>query len=174
MTRKLETVVTFLQMTERPTQVHPVMPPMPTAVMKAEHPPAHFYRYLYDQVGREFHWSLRRKMSDKELEELLHTDDVELYVLYVEGVPMGMGELDYTNMPDAAQIAYFGLTKEARGKGLGAYFLYQVVETAWSHMPHRLLVNTCTLDHPRALPLYQRMGFEAYDQKTEYIEAIED
>jgi hypothetical protein len=24
----------------------------------------------------------------------------------------------------------------------------------------RLTVNTCTLDHPRALPLYLRMGFE--------------
>lgn len=173
MTKELEAVVTFLQMTEHPAKVHPVMPPMPTAVLKAEHPPAHFYRYLYDRVGREFHWSLRRKMSDTELETLLNSNDLELYVLYVEGVPMGMGELDYTNMPDI-QLSYFGLMKEARGKGLGAYFLYQVVEIAWSHGPHRLLVNTCTLDHPRALPLYQRMGFEVYDQKTDYIEAVED
>ena len=32
---------------------------------------------------------------------------------------------------------------------------------AWSHPIPRLTVNTCTLDHPRALPLYQRMGFRA-------------
>ncbi|MFP3943009.1 MAG: GNAT family N-acetyltransferase [Alphaproteobacteria bacterium] len=173
MPKEIEAVVTFLEMTERHPHAHPVLPPVPTAVLRAEHPPAHFYRYLYDQVGREFNWVLRRKMSDEALEKLLHSDDVALYVLYVEGVPMGMAELDYSAMPDA-QLSYFGIMKEARGRGLGAYFLHHVIDIAWSHGPERLLVNTCTLDHPRALPLYQRMGFEVYDQKTEFIEALEE
>jgi len=173
MAREIETVVTFLQMTKHHTHIHPVMPAYPTAVMKAEHPPVHFYRYLYDQVGREFNWVLRRKMSDEALRDLLERDDFALYVLYVEGVPMGMGELDYSAMPDA-QISYFGLMKEARGKGLGAYFLHHVIDIVWSYGPDRLLVNTCTLDHPRALPLYQRMGFEVYDQKPDLVERIED
>ena len=34
----------------------------------------------------------------------------------------------------------------------------------------KLLVNTCTLDHPRALPLYQKMGFLAYAREDRYIE----
>lgn len=173
MPKEIETVITYLQMTERPTHVHPVMPLMPTAILRAEHPPVHFYRYLYDQIGREFNWVLRRKMSDKALEELLHSEDLALYILYVGGVPMGMAELDFSAMPDA-QLAYFGIMKEARGQGLGAYFLHHAIDIAWSHSPERLLVNTCTLDHPRALPLYQRMGFEVYDQKTEFVEVLED
>lgn len=173
MPRKIEAVVTFLQMTERPSHLPPVMPLVPIAVLRAEHPPAHFYRYLYDRIGREFNWVLRRKMSDEELQALLDGDDFALYVLYVAGVPMGMAELDLSGMPDI-QLAYFGLMKEARGRGLGAYFLHHVIDIAWSFGPSRLLVNTCTLDHPRALSLYQRMGFDVYDQRTEFIEALED
>jgi GNAT superfamily N-acetyltransferase len=173
MARELEAVITFLQMTERPVHPHPVMPMIPTAILRAEHPPVHFYRYLYDQIGREFNWILRRKMPDEDLRVLLHSDELALYVLYVAGVPMGMAELDYSAMPDA-QLSYFGIMKEGRGRGLGAYFLHHVIDIAWSHGISRLLVNTCTLDHHRALPLYQRMGFDVYDQKIEMIEAIED
>ena len=32
--------------------------------------------------------------------------------------------------------------------------------------PQRITVNTNTLDHPKALPLYQRLGFEPYRQET--------
>jgi GNAT superfamily N-acetyltransferase len=173
MKREIEAVVTFLQMTARPVHVHPVMPLVPTAVLRAEHPPAHFYRYLYDQIGREFNWVLRRKLSDEELQALLDSEDFALYVLYVSGAPMGMAELDLSRMPDI-QLAYFGLMKEARGRGLGAHFLHHVIDIAWAFGPSRLLVNTCTLDHPRALPLYQRMGFDVYDQRTELIEVLEE
>ena len=31
--------------------------------------------------------------------------------------------------------------------------------TAWAHKPRALTVNTCTADHPRALPNYLRAGF---------------
>jgi hypothetical protein len=31
-------------------------------------------------------------------------------------------------------------------------------------------VNTCTFDHPRALPLYQKLGFVPYRQETQIID----
>jgi len=68
------------------------------------------------------------------------------------------------------QLAYFGLMPEALGKRLGYFFLYQAIANAWSHPITKLLVNTCTLDHPRALPLYQRLGFVAYSREDRYIE----
>ena len=40
--------------------------------------------------------------------------------------------------------------------------------------PQRLHVQTCTLDHPRALPLYQRMGFSAFGQTEALVEPIGD
>ena len=44
------------------------------------------------------------------------------------------------------------------------------VMNAWLQPIGKLLVNTCTLDHPRALPLYQRMGFVPYSREDRYIE----
>jgi hypothetical protein len=42
--------------------------------------------------------------------------------------------------------------------------------SAWSQPISKLLVNTCTLDHPRALPLYQRMGFKPYAREERFVE----
>ena len=41
---------------------------------------------------------------------------------------------------------------------------------AWLQPIERLTVNTCTLDHPRALPLYQRLGFTAYNREERFVE----
>ena len=57
-------------------------------------------------------------------------------------------------------LAYFGLVPEAVGTGLGSWLLKTAILTAWARPgTQRLTVNTCTLDHPRALAQYQRMGF---------------
>ena len=61
-------------------------------------------------------------------------------------------------------------TPEATGKRLGYFFLYQACVSAWAQPITRLLVNTCTLDHPRALPLYQRMGFTPYSREERFVE----
>jgi hypothetical protein len=34
-------------------------------------------------------------------------------------------------------------------------------------------VQTCTLDHPRALPMYQRMGFSPYAQEEAELEELD-
>ena len=59
---------------------------------------------------------------------------------------------------------------EALGRGLGHFFLQQSVSICWSHPIQKILVNTCTLDHPRALPLYQRLGFTPYAREDRYVE----
>ncbi|MDD9922100.1 MAG: hypothetical protein OXQ92_07465, partial [Boseongicola sp.] len=58
-------------------------------------------------------------------------------------------------------LAYFGMVPEAIGKGLGAWLLKTAILTAWDRPnTQRLTVNTCTLDHPRALATYQKHGFQ--------------
>jgi hypothetical protein len=42
--------------------------------------------------------------------------------------------------------------------------------SAWAQPISKLLVNTCTLDHPRALPLYQRLGFTPYSREERFVE----
>lgn len=166
--KRIPTVVTFLDMKARPELPHPPVPPGKIAILRAENPPVHFYRYLYDTIGDAYYWVDRRKMSDEALAELLADPDVHINVLYVDGCPAGLAELDFRN-PAATQLAYFGLMPEFVGRRLGHYFLYQAVLNAWSHPIKLLRVNTCTLDHPRALPLYQRVGFDPYAREERYI-----
>ena len=46
------------------------------------------------------------------------------------------------------------------GIGLGEYLLKTAILTAWdSNKIETLTVNTCSLDHKRALQLYQKNGF---------------
>ena len=103
-------------------------------------------------------------MSDAELTGIIHDEQVEIYVLHVDGEPAGFAELDRRRPPDI-ELAYFGLMPGYIGKGLGRYLLTWIIDTAWNHTPKRLWVNTNTLDHPKALPLYQRCGFRPYEQK---------
>lgn len=167
--KRVPMVVTFLEMTTRPSALPPPLPKGKVAILKADKPPVHFYRYLYDTIGDSYKWVDRRKKSDAELAEIVQHPQNELYTLFVEGCPAGMAELD---MRDAAvgQLAYFGLMPDYVGRRLGYFFLYHACMNAWSRPISKFLVNTCTLDHPRALPLYQRIGFSPYSREDRYIE----
>ncbi|MBS0471575.1 MAG: GNAT family N-acetyltransferase [Proteobacteria bacterium] len=167
--RRIPMVVTFLEMKAKPSMPAPPLPRGKISIQRAANPPVHFYRYLYDTIGHDYYWVDRRKLSDAQLGEIVQHPDVELHVLYVEGAPAGMAELDMRD-PVVGQFAYFGLMPEAIGKGLGYYFCYHAIMNAWARPISKLLINTCTLDHPRALPLYQRAGFVPYSREDRYIE----
>jgi len=169
--RFLPMTVTFLEMKAKPAAVPPPHPSTKIAILKAANPPVHFYRYLYNTIGDAYYWVDRRRMDDNTLSELLRRPELELYVLYVDGCPAGMAELDFRE-PQTGLLAYFGLMPECIGKRLGYYFLYHAVQNAWLHPISALLVNTCTLDHPRALPLYQRMGFVPYSREDRSVELL--
>lgn len=166
--QRIPTVVTFLDMKARPELTPPPPPHGKIAILRAENPPVHFYRYLYDTIGGTYYWVDRKKLDDAGLAELLADPGVHLYVLYVDGIPAGMAELDFRKAA-SAQLAYFGLIPDYIGRRLGHYFLYQAVLNAWDEPIRMLRVNTCTLDHPRALPLYQRVGFVPYAREERYI-----
>jgi ribosomal protein S18 acetylase RimI-like enzyme len=165
----LEVVVTYLEMPERPSE-----PPLPAprgqkiALLRALDPPLAFYRYLYDRVGEPWLWYERRAMDDETLGRIIGDQRVEIYVLYVEGVPAGFAELDRRGRSDI-NFAYFGLCPEFIGRGLGPYLLTAAIDIAWSYEPKRLTVDTCTLDHYKALALYQRHGFRPYRQEPRTI-----
>ena len=138
-------------------------------LLKVKQPPVHFYRYLYETVGRAYVWVERTRMSDEALAAIVQDERVELYVLYCEGAPAGYAELDFRKMPNA-ELAYFGLIADFIGRGLGGFLLATAIDIAWTKPIERLWVHTNTLDHPRALPLYQQMGFVPYAQtKTEIV-----
>ena len=76
-----------------------------------------------------------------------------------EGVPRGFFMLDASE-PWVTDLTYFGLVPGSVGRGLGTYLLRTAILTAWNREGlEKLTVNTCTLDHPRALQHYQKNGF---------------
>ena len=166
---RIEVVIAYLEMTAPPTRPTVPAPPGKLALLRAENPPVAFYRYLYDNVGEPWFWIDRRKLDDEALAAILADPLVELYVLYVGGVPAGYVELDRRPEPDI-NLAYFGLMPEFTGRGLGPWLLNWAVDAAWQHRPRRLTVDTCTLDHPKALAVYQRAGFVPYRQERKTID----
>lgn len=108
-------------------------------------------------------------MDDESLKIVIHDPQVEIYVLYVDGAPAGYAELD-RRIEKEIELAYFGLMPDFIGQGLGPYLLASAIDIAWSYSPARLHLHTNTLDHPKALPVYQRCGFKPYKQEKIIIE----
>lgn len=153
--------VTWLEMTERPSFPWPHLPAGdPASLLKADDPPVWFFLGLYDAVGRDYAWEDMHERSEEDLARWLHNPGTSLYTLMKNGWPHGFFMLDHRK-PGICDIAYFGLVPQAVGRGLGRFLLESAVLTGWD-LPgvEKMTVNTCTLDHPRALGTYQRCGFE--------------
>lgn len=155
--------VTYLEMRTRPTA--PV-PPRPAnqnvALIAAEHPPVDYFLYLYHMVGEAHEWTDWLERPREVAQDFVQNPRVSLYTLLTDGWPGGFFMLDCSE-PDACDLAYFGLAPQIVGRGLGAWFLATAIDMGWDQPGvARMTVNTNTLDHPRALGLYQRMGFEPY------------
>jgi GNAT superfamily N-acetyltransferase len=149
--------VTFLRMDVPP---HNTPPPIPgaTRTVRVAAPTVGFYRYLYNSVGGDYVWWLRRVTPDAELAQMLKDPSVEIHVLYKDGEPAGFFELD-ARYGATVNLSYFGLMPHMIGTGSGPGFLRQAIDAAWRSGPRMVTVNTCTADHPRALPNYVRAGF---------------
>ena len=152
--------VTWLEMTKRPSYGWPSLPVGREAMLvRADTPPWWYFLSLYDAVGRDYAWTDKHDIPRDELNAWIQHPDVSLYSLIGKGWPKGFFVLDWRDDP-VCDLAYFGLVPEAMGRGLGAWLLKSAVMTAWDReTTGKLTVNTCTLDHPRALIQYQRMGF---------------
>lgn len=149
--------VTFLRMEIPPAPGGPALPPG-LQMIRVRRCSVPFYRFLYDTIGREWLWWMRRTQTVDQLGHLLAHPMVSIHVLYAGGQPAGFYELE--RRPTGVNISYFGLMPFAIGKGLGRAFLRHAIDTAWA-LPgaKAITVNTCTADHPKALPNYQEAGF---------------
>lgn len=151
-----------------PTKRVPVPSGQKIALIRVTDIPLHFYRYLYAHVGGPYHWVDRRDLGDNALSERVHRETVEISVLYADGAPAGYYELDFAERGKAT-LVYFGLIADFIGRGLGPYLLNETVHDAWRDGVEELAVETCTLDHPSALTMYQRAGFEPIGREERVI-----
>ncbi|MEO1657121.1 MAG: GNAT family N-acetyltransferase [Pseudomonadota bacterium] len=164
-----EVTIQYLEQ-DAPKVLMPIATPgKKLAVMRAEKPPVGYYRFLFNGVGEKHRWVSRRYLPDTELQALIHHDDIHIYPLLMNGSPMGYSEIDAKDKENIV-IRFFGLLPEAQGLGLGRWFFRETTRLAWSFTPRRVRIETCSLDSPRALQLYQREGFSIYDRATGVIE----
>ncbi|MGN7826195.1 3-mercaptopyruvate sulfurtransferase [Agrobacterium radiobacter] len=169
----LKAHVTQLEMTAPPKVSLPIPVNIQTALMRVNNIPLHFYRYLYWRVGKRWHWQKRMRMSDAELSAILRDPKNSVTVLYMNGAPAGFFELNKAS-DEVTELSYFGLLEEAIGAGVGKWFLLQALYAAWQDNPQRVTVTTNTLDHPRALQLYQMMGFSPVGTYEAWVEPLAD
>lgn len=69
--KRVPMTVTFLEMRSKPPALPPPQPKGKIAILRAEKPPVHFYRYLYNTIGEPYLWVDRRKLTDETLAELV-------------------------------------------------------------------------------------------------------
>jgi GNAT superfamily N-acetyltransferase len=167
----LEVIRTFLEMTDpaelRPARLADPQQAARVRVERMEQCPASFYRYLYAEVGRRYHWIDRLDWSEADIAAHLAQACIHLWLLTCAGAPAGYFEL-CEHEDGSVELAYFGLLQEFLGLGLGKHLLTLAVEQAWALGARRVWLHTCTLDDPAALPNYLKRGFRITRHETYY------
>lgn len=127
---------------------------------------------FYAGIGKDYHWTDRLTWTDQQWRDWFETPGTEMWVLKVNGQEAGFCILREP-APRTRDIKYLGLLPGFAGHGLGAHVLTAAVERAWESGADRVTVNTCSLDHPSALPNYVARGFEIVHTHTEVRELSE-
>jgi GNAT superfamily N-acetyltransferase len=169
----LKAHLTRLEMTAPPKASLPVPVNIQTAIMRAPGIPLPFYRYLYRQVGARWQWVDRMRMNDEDLAATLHDKRNSISVLYVNGAPAGFYEY-FVEDEETIELSHFGLMESGLGLGIGKWFLLQALYAIWTQNPTRVTTTTNTLDHPRALQLYQMFGFSPVSTGTAIVRPLSD
>lgn len=161
---KVATIVTHLEMRERPKENAPIWPE--GVSLRRVEPTLDWYRAMFRKVGTDWLWFGRLRLTDAALQAIITHSAVEIFTLTRDGRDLALLELDF-RAKDACELAYFGLAAPLIGTGAGRALMRFATETAWARAIERFHVHTCTLDSPRALEFYRRSGFEVLRQQVE-------
>ena len=169
---RLQTIVTHLDM-EAPLAIadSPVIWPEGVSFLREKNMALAEYRALYDAVGRQWHWVNRRHLTDKQLAALIHHPATDIFVLRDKGKAIGFVELNNRLFPQV-EIVFVGLIDSVIGNQFGPMMMRHALQQIKSRDANRIIIQTCTLDHPAALKLYQKLGFTAYKRKQ--VEIIDE
>ncbi len=164
---KLVTVVTHLQMLEKPEPRGEAKGPW--TLRRVDRIDLEDYRDIQRKIGAEWLWASRLEMDDAELASNVHTQDVELHILEVDGVTEGIAELDFRKSGEC-EMVFFGVSSALIGTGAGRWLMNRAIDLAWKHPIERFWLHTCTLDSPQALPFYTRSGFTPFRRQVEVFD----
>jgi GNAT superfamily N-acetyltransferase len=167
----IEVQRTYLQLTNRNELIRAQVEDDGLRIEQVLECPVSFFRYLYREVGRQYHWVDRLNWTDEQVRHYLRQSSVSLWLLSYRGSPAGYFELRQHD-DKSVEIVYLGLLEEFQGRGFGKHLLTLAIEQGWQLGANRLWVHTCTLDHSAALPNYIKRGFKPFRQET-YMTTLE-
>lgn len=123
-------------------------------------------RMLYELVGGDYEWNDKAGWTDAMWQEFAEAENLRTWIATHLGSIAGYFELQKIDS-QTNELAYFGLSGKFIGKGFGGALLSTAVAEAWGWgSPQRIIVNTCSMDHPNALYNYEARGFSVYETKT--------
>ncbi|QTN31553.1 GNAT family N-acetyltransferase [Akkermansiaceae bacterium] len=153
--------ITFLEMVERPVNFPTVPEDFQIALAEKN---GRINLDWYRRVGARWAWTDRLKWSEEEWRGYVESENLETWIASFQGQDCGYFEL--SRQDEGVRIALLGLAPESIGKGLGGSLLSKALERAWTEGIGRVFLDTCSKDHPNALPTYLRNGFRII--RTEY------
>jgi GNAT superfamily N-acetyltransferase len=160
-TSTIDVTRTYLEM-RAPADLRPAR--LDDARIRVEQVPdcsASFFRYLYVEVGRNYHWIDRLPWTDEDILAHLRQSEISLWLMTYDGVTAGYFELRQCE-DGSVEVAYFGLLSEFIGRGFGKHLLTWACEQAWAGGANRVWLHTCTLDDKAAMPNYLKRGFREF------------
>jgi GNAT superfamily N-acetyltransferase len=156
-----EVTIKYLEMTS-PGDLRPKRATLPgVTVTRVPRPMPELNRFFYAAVGEGYSWIDRLNWSPERWREYVEQPGTDTYVMAVDGIPAGYFELMRHENGDV-EIKYFGLLRSFIGQGLGAHMLTAAAEAAWTAGAKCVIVDTCSLDHPKAFENYVARGFRLY------------
>ena len=165
---KLHSVVTHLAM-EAPPRGPPPPPPPGVIIGRRRAMAAADYLRLYHAIGDDWLWWSRLTWDECKLAAHLAEDETEVYVAESVSEEVGLIELNLRPAPDI-ELRYFGVIPSRIGTGLGGWLLAYAIAAVSRHAPRRMILNTCTYDHPAALAFYRRHGFSVTHSEVEIVD----
>jgi GNAT superfamily N-acetyltransferase len=125
------------------------------------------YLWLYRRVGASVLWDQRLAISSEALDSLLAGDALAIYVLRGgDDKAIGFCEFDRQGFPEI-ELKNFGVVPAVQGRGLGSWLLSVALQAQWQSGASRIWLHTDTWDHPAAVKIYQRAGFQIFDVRDE-------
>ena len=157
--------VFYLEMRTSPKFEWPKKPSGDIVISNSVKPSSRYFFDLYKAVGGDYEWTDKFELPTSEIDFFLCHPLVRMFTFFKDGWTAGFFMLDY-RVTGICDLAYFGLVPEAIGFGYGKYMLKVAVKEGWNRNGTKLLtVNTNSLDHPNALPLYKKIGFMLKNKK---------
>lgn len=161
----LANVVTCLEMTDKPA-LRPVPGGDTFALERMGAADTGRFRTLFQAIGKDIMWFSRLIMPEEQLSSIIGHEQVECFALVSGGRDIGVLELDFREAGQC-ELSFFGVVPDAVGGGAGRYLMNEALSRAWARPITRMWVHTCSFDHPKALPFYQRSGFRPYQVMVE-------